>query len=488
MASNETVIRFDSVSFDFIFTKPILDDVSFSVRKGSKITIMGQNWAGKSTIFKLITWDLKPKIGNIHIDKESTIATAFQVMQAEDKELTIQAFFNKYFRDKTVFNIDKKIAEVLDAVNLKAPLERIVKSFSGGQQARLLLAAALIQNPDILLLDEPTNNLDKDGIYHLEDFLKEYKKTVIVISHDAEFLNSFTDWVLYLDIHTKVVEQYVGNYYNVVDQIQARIERENMKNAQMAKQAQAKKEQAEVFAHKWWKLRLVAKKMREAAAELEEEMVDVRKEDKTIRAFTIPMQEDLSWELLNISSVSVIIDHEPIIKNVDISLRKGNHILLSWPNGIGKSTLLESIANGRAIWATIASWVKVGYYRQDFSNLDFNSTVYEQLMTSAWANMTEQELRSTAAWFLINGDLMKSRVGDISEWQKWLVAFCGLVLQKPGLLILDEPTNHINFRHIPVIATALDEFKWAMILVSHVDEFVRQIKIDEYLELDNIKG
>jgi ATP-binding cassette subfamily F protein 3 len=217
-------------------------------------------------------------------------------------------------------------------------------------------------------------------------------------------------------------------------------------------------------------------------------MVDVRKEDKTIRAFTIPMQEDLSWELLNISSVSVIIDHEPIIKNVDISLRKGNHILLSWPNGIGKSTLLESIANGRAIWATIASWVKVGYYRQDFSNLDFNSTVYEQLMTSAWANMTEQELRSTAAWFLINGDLMKSRVGDISEWQKWLVAFCGLVLQKPGLLILDEPTNHINFRHIPVIATALDEFKWAMILVSHVDEFVRQIKIDEYLELDNIKG
>jgi ATPase subunit of ABC transporter with duplicated ATPase domains len=488
MASNETVIRFDSVSFDFVFTKPILDDVSFSVRKGSKITIMGQNWAGKSTIFKLITWDLKPKIGNIHIDKESTIATAFQVMQAEDKELTIQAFFNKYFRDKTVFNIDKKIAEVLDAVNLKAPLERIVKSFSWGQQARLLLAAALIQNPDILLLDEPTNNLDKDGIYHLEDFLKEYKKTVIVISHDAEFLNSFTDWVLYLDIHTKVVEQYVGNYYNVVDQIQARIERENMKNAQMAKQAQAKKEQAEVFAHKWWKLRLVAKKMREAAAELEEEMVDVRKEDKTIRAFTIPMQEDLSWELLNISSVSVIIDHEPTIKDVHISLRKGNHMLLSGPNGIGKSTLLESIANGRAIWATIAPGVKVGYYRQDFSNLDFNSTVYEQLMTSAWANITEQELRSTAAWFLINGDLMKSRVGDISEWQKWLVAFCGLVLQKPGLLILDEPTNHINFRHIPVIATALDEFKWAMILVSHVDEFVWQIKIDEYLELDNIKG
>ena len=112
------------------------------------------------------------------------------------------------------------------------------------------MAAALIQNPDILLLDEPTNNLDAEGISHLTYFIQNYKKTVIVISHDAEFLNAFTDGVLYLDIHTKVVEQYVGNYYNVVDQITARIEKENMKNAQMEKQASEKKAQAEVFAHK----------------------------------------------------------------------------------------------------------------------------------------------------------------------------------------------------------------------------------------------
>ncbi|MDD2566269.1 MAG: ATP-binding cassette domain-containing protein, partial [Candidatus Gracilibacteria bacterium] len=488
MAPNETVIKFDNVCFDFVFTKPILDDVIFNVRKGSKITIMGQNGAGKSTIFKLITGELKPKRGNIHIDKEATIATAFQVMPAEDKELTISAYFNKYFLDKTVYNIDRKIAEVLEVVNLNAPLDRIVKSFSGGQQARLLLAAALIQNPDILLLDEPTNNLDKDGIYHLEEFLQNYKKTVIVISHDAEFLNSFTDGVLYLDVYTKVVEQYVGNYYNVVDQIQARIERENMKNAQMQKQAQAKKEQAEVFAHKGGKLRLVAKKMREAAETLEDEMVDVRREDKTIRPFTIPMQEDIAGVILQISAVSVIINHEPTIKPVDLSLRRGQHLLLSGPNGIGKSTLLENIANDRAVGSVISPGIKVGYYRQDFSNLNFENTVYDELKSAARPTMTEQQLRATAAGFLITGDLMKSRVGDISEGQKGLVAFCSLVLQRPGLLILDEPTNHINFRHIPVIAEALDEFKGAMILVSHVDEFVWQIKIDEYLELDNIKG
>jgi ATP-binding cassette subfamily F protein 3 len=220
---------------------------------------------------------------------------------------------------------------------------------------------------------------------------------------------------------------------------------------------------------------------------MEDEMVDVRKEDKTIRPFTIPLQEDIWWVILQINSVSVIIDHEPVIKNVDITLRKDVHLLLSWPNGIGKSTLLESIVNGRSIWSIVTPWVKIWYYRQDFSNLDFESTVYEDLKESAWPDMTEQQLRSTAAWFLITWDVMKSKIWDLSEWQKWLIAFCRLVLQKPGLLILDEPTNHINFRHIPIIATALDEYKWAMILVSHVDEFVWQIRIDDYLELDDVK-
>jgi len=135
-------------------------------------------------------------------------------------------------------------------VNLKAPLDKKIKDFSGGQQARLLLASALIQNPDILLLDEPTNNLDKDGIWHLTTFLQNYKKTVLVISHDAEFLNSFTDGVIYLDVHTKKTQQFVGDYNDVVEQIKRTIEKENQANARLAKEAQAKKEQAEKFAHK----------------------------------------------------------------------------------------------------------------------------------------------------------------------------------------------------------------------------------------------
>jgi len=131
----------------------------------------------------------------------------------------------------------------------------------------------------------------------------------------------------------------------------------------------------------------------------------------------------------------------------------------------------------------LTEWVKIGYYRQDFSNLDFDQLAYDCLKEAAWEEMWEQELRSTAAWFLINWDIMKTRIWDLSEWQKGLVAFCRLVFLKPGILILDEPTNHINFRHIPVIAKALDAYEWWMILVSHVDEFVWQIRMDQYLDL-----
>ena len=118
---------------------------------------------------------------------------------------------------------------------MHAQHERIVRSFSGGQQARLLLASALIQDSDLLLLDEPTNNLDKEGIAHLTKFLVEYKKTVVVISHDSDFLNAFTDGVLYLDIHTKKVQYFQGNYFDVLEQVVTQIEKDESKNARLQK-------------------------------------------------------------------------------------------------------------------------------------------------------------------------------------------------------------------------------------------------------------
>jgi ATP-binding cassette subfamily F protein 3 len=345
----------------------------------------------------------------------------------------------------------------------------------------------LIQDPDLLLLDEPTNNLDKAGIAHLTNFLVNYKKTVLVISHDAEFLNAFTQGVLYLDIYTKKIEQYVGNYFNVVKDITARVEKENMKNAQLQKEIQAKKDQANVFAYKGGRLRLVAKRMREKAEELEEEIVDVRKEDKSIRPFIIPAQPDLIGEILNISSFTTMKNGKIAKRKTNISLNKNHHLLLQGPNGIGKTTLLERLASGKADGEKVAEGIRIGYYRQDFSTLNFEDTVFQSLssaMIEGGERLNEEHMRSVAAGFLITGEFIRTKIDDLSEGQKGLVAFARLVLQKPGLLILDEPTNHINFRHLPVIAEALDKYKGAMILVSHVPEFVKQIRIDEVLDLE----
>lgn len=131
MASTETVIKFESVTFEYVHPKLILDDVTFNVRAGKKITLMGQNGAGKSTIFGLINKEIEPKYGKIHTPEGATIATAFQVMPPEDKQLNVQDYFRKYSSDKESFNIDKDIAEVLRAVNLEAPLEKIIDKFSG---------------------------------------------------------------------------------------------------------------------------------------------------------------------------------------------------------------------------------------------------------------------------------------------------------------------------------------------------------------------
>lgn len=459
---------------------------------------MGQNGGGKSTMFGLITKKLKPESGDVFVSQFVTIAIARQVIPRDELKLTVREFFVKAFEDSVkaglrkdqgkIHDIDPKIDDVLEVVNLKGHAnmhDKMMNTFSGGQQARLLLASALIQDPDILLLDEPTNNLDKAGIEHLTEFLKNYTKTVIVISHDADFLNAFTDGVLYLDVFTKKVEQYVGNYFDVVEQIRVQLEKDERKNAQLAKEIQENKDKANFFANKGGQMRLVARRMRDKAEELEENKVDTRREDKTIRAFTIPFQKDVNGDILTISEFSTLNPktHKPTKRKAKVVLRKNQHLLLKGPNGIGKSTLLESIVNGTAHGSAIQEGVTVGYYRQDFSTLKFEDTVYDSLM-GVMKEHIEQDMRSVAAGFLINADLIKSKIGSLSEGQKGLVAFARLVLQKPGLLILDEPTNHINFRHLPIIAKALSDYEGAMVIVSHVPEFVAQIRIDEVLDLE----
>lgn len=482
--AEEVILRFDEVKFEYINKRPILDEASFSVRRGAKITLMGQNGAGKSTIFGLIKKELTPKDGRISITNGATIGTARQTMTREDAELTVEDYFATAFTE-VPGNIKSQISKALEAVNFDIPLTRKVGDLSGGQQARLLLAYSLIQNPDILLLDEPTNNLDKAGIDHLITFLVMYDKTVIVISHDADFLNCFTEGVVYLNNFTHKTETYVGDYYSVVEEITKRVEREQRENAQLEKQIRDRKEKVNFFAHKGGKMRKLAKKLKDETEELEENKVEVRREDRTIRDFIIPAQE-LTGEVVNLQKIKVIVNHEPVIKDINKVLRKRDRLLVVGPNGIGKSTLLRSLVSGKQDGQIISPGVRVGYYSQDFSTLDFDQTVFASLQEVLADGLGEQELRSIAAGFLITGDLMGHKIAALSEGQKGLLSFARLVLMQPGLLILDEPTNHINFRHIPVIAEAINNYEGALMMVSHSPEFVESVKITDELDLGKL--
>lgn len=480
------IVRFDEVSFQYVHDKPILDEVSFSVRENAKITIMGQNGAGKSTIFKLITGELKPVNGNAHLGIGSTIAIATQVMKRENLEKTVETFFGDVF-DKKTYDLPKRIKKVLEIVHLNAPLDKKIKQFSGGQQARFLLALALIQEPDILLLDEPTNNLDTEGIEHLTAFSIAYPKTCLVISHDANFLNSFTHGVLYLDYYTHKIDQYTGDYYTVLYEIEARMERERAKNAQLKKSIQDRKDKINFFAHKGGKMRKLASKLRDQVEEAQEEMADERQEDKTLSDFTIPAQTDLVGAVVEISSVGIVKNHQVVRKTISppVAVRKKQRLLVKGPNGIGKSTLLEALARGTEKGATITRDVRVGYYRQNFSGLDFIKTAYDSLQ-EMMDKPDNEKIYATGARFLLNAETLRNKVGALSEGQKGLLCYARFVLQQPGLLIMDEPTNHINFRHLPIIAKALDSFEGAVILVSHAYEFVEQITIDQTLDLGTL--
>ncbi len=442
---------------------------------------MGQNGAGKSTLFKLLTGELQPQEGQIHIDQKLKVAIAEQVIPKSKLELSIREYLQQAYGEK-IAGFEKNIKETLDLVNLPLDPDKIISTLSGGQKARLLLAGALIQEPDILLLDEPTNNLDDAGIKSLTEFLQYYWNTCIVISHDAEFLNAFTDGVLNLDVRTKKIEQFVGNYFDVLDEIQNHIERQRLQNARIEKSVKDRYEKINKLGGKSVAMRRLAKKVRVEIEEDKENMVQVRQDDKTIPDFEIPAQH-VPRALVKINKVSYLKDVEPQSSEVNIEIRRGETLLISGPNGIGKSTLLKAILNGQG--AEIDAEARVGYYSQDFGELDFNQTAFESLESVALVK-NPQAIYGAAGRFLLPGELLDSKVESLSEGQKGLLCYARFMLQEPGLLIMDEPTNHINFRHLPVIAKAVQDYKGGLILISHMQDFVDGIEVDHVLDLKKL--
>ncbi len=486
------VLRFEDVSFGYTETRLLLKESNFVVRKGAKLTLMGQNGAGKSTLFSIIMGENRIFDGRLIIDDKSKIAIAKQTIPHTQWDMEVKEFLKINLEQDAkgniskIYNIEKLAVQPFQTVKLPIEfLNKKIKDLSGGQKGRLLIAEALIQKPDILLLDEPTNNLDKEGVKNLTEFMRDYSGTAIVISHDENFLNSFTHGILYVNAQNQQVEQYVGNYFKAVEEIKKRIEREQRENAQLEKEIQDKKDKVNFFANKGGKMRALAAKLKDQYEEAEENKIDVRKDDRTIRKFEIPCQEDIGGSLVEFHTVHLLREGGVVERKIQIDIRKGEKLQIVGPNGIGKTTLLEKIAKRGETGVKVKDGVRIGYYRQDFSTLDFEKTGLEALR-EAYDGSNDEKIRSVASSFLLTGKELSNKIGSLSEGQKGLLMFAYLVLLKPGLLILDEPTNHINFRHIPVIQDALKNFQGPMIIISHINNFIRQIGVTKTLDLEKI--
>ncbi|KAJ1455771.1 P-loop containing nucleoside triphosphate hydrolase protein [Pelagophyceae sp. CCMP2097] len=494
--ASSVVASFRDVHFAYRDDVPILNGASFSVRKGAKVTIMGQNGAGKSSIIKLIEGQLSAQEGMVSVHPGEVVSVARQVMPMEWRDMTILQYFGAQFKDGDhpgPHKLQARIHQALKQIEFNhlvdGQTDRIVRSFSGGQQARLLLAAALITDPSILLLDEPTNNLDAKGIATLTRLIEDTEQTCLVISHDEDFLNSFTDSVIYLDVFTKSVEFYDGDYWFVKEEIEKKRRKDKANNARMEKDVEKKMAMSNKLKDKGGTARKVAKKMRDQAADLKDDIVDVRKEDVALADFRFPFTapDGGTGPLLAINKLSTRCPETGGVKitplKYPVALSKGSRLHVVGPNGIGKTTFLELVAQGKAEGVNLAPGSVIGYYRQDFSTLNFDSTCLECLEIAADGDLPEGDIRALAAKFLLKGRVVYQPVKTLSEGQKALLSLACLVLQQPSLLIMDEPSNHVNFRHLPAIAAALRDFQGALILVSHDHHMVDDVGCDAQLDL-----
>jgi ATP-binding cassette subfamily F protein 3 len=334
-------------------------------------------------------------------------------------------------------------------------------------------------------MDEPTNNLDKQGVKELTDYMKNYTGTAIVISHDEKFLNDFSHGIIYVNTQFLKIEQYVGNYFKAIEEIEKKKEAERKVNAQLDKEIQENKDKVNYFALKGGKMRKLASKLRDEIDEMEDSKVDERKDDRTIKKFIIKNSDELSGNVVEIRNIELMVNGEKKDFAVEINLRKGDKLQLVGPNGIGKTTFFNLFDKPNAKGIKLANNLKVGYYRQDFSTLDFNKTAYEEL-AKIFKRLDDQNLRAIASGFLIGGKELATKIGALSEGQKALLMWAYITMSEPGVLMIDEPTNHVNFRHIPIIAEAIKNYTGVIILVSHVNDFVRQVGCNQTLDLGKL--
>jgi ATP-binding cassette, subfamily F, member 3 len=501
--------------------KVLLDKASVSLNPGEKVGLVGRNGAGKSTLFALLNGTLHEDGGDFSIPSQWRMAQVAQDMPETDQSATDFVIEG----DTALLEAQKEVhaAEASDdgermgyaymalhdagAHDAQARAQALilglgfkttelcnpVNSFSGGWRMRLQLARALMCPSDLLLLDEPTNHLDLDALVWLEAWLQRYTGTMVVISHDREFLDAVTTVTLHID-NAKLV-RYGGNYSKF----------EDMRAEQMELQQNAYLKQQDKIEHlQKFILRFKAKASKAKQAQSRVKALDRMERLAPVLAsadFTFEFKEPASLPnpMLAIDGASFgypPLEGSPpgtpptvIVKNVSKSVMAGQRIGILGANGQGKSTLVKTVARALApLGGTMVEGkgLKIGYFaQQELDVLRPQDNPLEHMVRLARDNLPpgqsgrEQDLRTFLGTFNFGGDMVKQAVGTMSGGEKARLVLCMLVFQRPNLLLLDEPTNHLDLATREALAMALNEFEGTLMLVSHDRALLRSV-CDEF--------
>lgn len=468
------MIQIKNLSFSY-GEKNLYENVTLTISRGHKVGLVGPNGAGKSTLLKIIKGTEDGYRG--YIEVVGSIAEVPQEIKYDaDMENSSSAL---EYADPRKHYGEHEILEMFSGLELSVSLEDDPNKFSGGQKTKLALARALLSKPDILLLDEPTNFMDVAGKKFVMNFLSEYEGTVVVISHDLELMDTAIDKVLVIELQFKRIDEYKGTYSMFV---KLKKEKDDLLKRQViVKQKHIKqleeglKKMARFTSDKGVKRRVQQKRR------IEKEKLELTEMPRELAKIKInlPVPANVGELPLRALGISKSYGDLEVLRNVDITIRRGEKIALIGPNGVGKSTfikILMGITTPDTGEVLKHDSLKVGYYSQEFETFDFSKTVLETFCESAKKEI--HFARSFLAMYMFGEQKVFQSVGSLSGGEKTRLSIAMITGVDNNLLILDEPTTYLDVVSQRVILEALKKYIGTMILVSHTPEFIKEIKPD----------
>ena len=512
--------------------KPLFDKVSVKFGEGNRYGLIGANGSGKSTFMKILGGDLEQTSGEVAIENGLRLGKLRQDQFAYEDQRVIDVVLQGHTemwaamseRDAIYANLEATEDDYMHAAELEAkfaeydgytaearagellmgvgiPVEQHfgpMSEVAPGWKLRVLLAQALFSNPDILLLDEPTNNLDINTIRWLEHVLNERNATMIIISHDRHFLNSVCTHMADLDYNT--IRIYPGNYDDyMIASTQAR-ERQLASNSKAKERIQELHEFAARFSANKSKARQATSRLKQAD-KLKADMVEVKPSSRQSPFIRFEMDDKfkLHRQAVEVDSLNKAYDKKVLLKGLSFILEAGARLAIIGPNGAGKSTLVKLLVGafeaplaegitadyGQIKWAEKA---QVGYFAQDHeAEFASDSTLTDWMREWGQEGDDEQIIRGTLGRLLFGSNDVDKPVRVLSGGEKGRMLYGKLILQKPNVMIMDEPTNHMDMESIEALNMALEKYKGTLIFVSHDRQFVSSLA-DHILELDGNGG